>query len=264
MKPPSLILTLTTDYGTADGYAGAVKGRILTIARGVTLVDLSHDIAPQNVLQGAWCLRRAAPRFPEGTIHMAVVDPGVGSWRSGLVIETEHYYFVGPDNGLLSLAAHDDGIRRTVEIQENPRHWQKSATFDGLTLYAPVAAHLASGMPLETIGTDAEDMVSLPEPQPTYTVGVIEGSVLFFDRFGNAITNISRDDLENRPIDRVFLQTGVEAKLCEHYAQLAGTGRLGALWNSDGRLELALYEQSLRERLGLEAGDPVRVILRRR
>jgi S-adenosylmethionine hydrolase len=264
MKSLSLVVTLTTDFGTADGYIGAVKGRILSIARAATLVDLSHDITPQNVLQGAWCLRRAAPRFPEGTVHMAVVDPGVGSWRSALAIETEHYFFVGPDNGLLSLAAHDDGIRRAIEIQDNAKHWQRSGTFDALSLFGPVAAHLASGMPLESIGTDAEDIVTLPEPQPTYSTGVIEGTVLFFDRYGNAITNISRADLESRPIDRVFLQSGMEAKLCEHYAQLAGTGRLGALWNSDGRLELSLYEQSLQQRLGLEAGEPVRVILRRR
>lgn len=264
MKALSSIITLTTDFGTADGYAGAVKGRILAIARGVTLVDISHDIPPQGILQGAWCLRRAAPRFPPGTIHVAVVDPGVGSWRSALVIETTHHYFVGPDNGVLSLAAQDDGIVRVIEVSEKTRLWQKTASFDGLTLFAPVAAHLAASMPLEEIGAEAEDIVTLPEPQPVYTEGVVEGTVILFDRFGNAITNISRADLEGRAIDRVFLHTGLEAKLCDHYAQLAGTGRVGAVWNSDGRLELSLFEQSLKERLGLELGEPVRVILRRK
>ncbi len=264
MKALSLLITLTTDFGTVDGYVGAMKGRILTIARGVTVLDISHDIPPQSILHGAWCLRRAAPRFPEGTIHVAVVDPGVGSWRSALAIETSHYYFVGPDNGVLSLAAQDDGIVRVVEINENTRHWQKSASFDGLTLFAPVAAHLASGLPLEAVGTDAEDVVTLPEPQPVYSEGVVEGMVVLFDRFGNALTNISRTDLENRPIDRVFLQSGLEAKVCEHYAQLAGSGRVGAVWNSDGRLELSLFEQSLKDRLGVDVGEPVRVILRRR
>jgi S-adenosylmethionine hydrolase len=264
MKSLSSLITLTTDFGTADGFVGAMKGRILTIAPTVSVVDISHEIAPQHVLQGAWCLRRAAPRFPEGTIHLAVIDPGVGSWRAALVIETAHFYFVGPDNGVLSLAAADDGIVRVVEINEASRQWQKSASFDGLTLFAPVAAHLAAGLALEAVGSDAEDVVTLPEAQPVYAEGVIEGAVVLFDRFGNALTNISRADLENRPIDRVFLQSGIEAKLCEYYAQLAGTGRVGAVWNSDGRLELALFEQSLKERLGLDVGEPVRVILRRR
>jgi hypothetical protein len=264
VKSLSSIITLTTDFGTADGYVGAMKGRILTINRGAAVVDISHEVLPQNILHGAWCLRRAAPRFPEGTVHVAVVDPGVGSWRSALVIETSHFYFIGPDNGVLSLAANDDGIVRVVEIADKSRLWQKSASFDGLTLFAPVAAHLAAGMALDAVGTDAEDVVTLPEPQPVYAEGVVEGTVILFDRFGNAISNISRADLENRPIDRVFLHGGLEAKVCEHYAQLAGSGRVGAVWNSDGRLELSLYEQSLKDRLGLELGEPVRVILRRR
>jgi len=264
VKSLSSIVTLTTDFGTADGYVGAMKGRILTITPGVSVVDVSHEVPPQNILHGAWCLRRAAPRFPEGTVHVAVVDPGVGSWRAALAVETSHYYFVGPDNGVLSLAATDDGIVRVVEIAEKTRQWQKSANFDGLTLFAPVAAHLAAGMALDAVGSDAEDVVTLPEPQPVYAEGVVEGAVILFDRFGNAITNIARSDLENRPIDRVFLHGGMEAKVIEHYAQLVGTGRVGAVWNSDGRLELTLYEQSLKERLGLETGEPVRVILRRR
>ncbi|HEX7929082.1 MAG TPA: SAM-dependent chlorinase/fluorinase, partial [bacterium] len=200
-----------------------------------------------------------------GTVHMAVVDPGVGSWRSALVVETTHYYFVGPDNGVMSLAANDDGVVRVVEIAEKTRQWQKSASFDGLTLFAPVAAHLAAGMALDAVGGDAEDVVTLPETQPVYTTeGVVEGAVVLFDRFGNAITNISRADLESRIIDRVFLHGGMEAKVCGHYAELAGSNRVGAVWNSDGRLELSLFEQSLRDRLGLELGEPVRVILRRR
>lgn len=262
MKSLSSIVTLTTDFGTADGYVGAMKGRILTINSGLSVVDISHEVPPQNILHGAWCLRRAAPRFPEGTVHVAVVDPGVGSWRSALVVETTHYYFVGPDNGVLSLAAADDGIVRVVDVAEKTRQWQKSATFDGLTLFAPVAAHLAAGLALDAVGSDAEDVVTLPETEPTYAEGVVEGAVILFDRFGNAITNISRASLEGRAVERVHLRGGTEAKLCDHYAQLAGTGRVGAVWNSDGRLELVMYEQSLRERFALELGEPVRLTLR--
>jgi hypothetical protein len=262
MIAPSAIVTLTTDYGTADGYAGALKGRILTIAPRAQIHDVTHEIAPHDVLQGAWCLRRAAPRFPPGTIHLAVVDPGVGSWRSGIVVETEHFLLVGPDNGVLSLAAHEDGVRRVIEIHEQTRHWRKSASFDGLTVFAPVAAHLAAGMALDAVGQDADDLVSLPEPRARRAGQVLEALVVLSDRFGNAITNVERNQLEPGAIERVLLPRGVEARPCDHYAQLAGSGRVGAFWNGDGLLELALFQESIALKLGLKPGDPVRVILK--
>jgi S-adenosylmethionine hydrolase len=262
MNPTPPPLTLTTDFGTADGYVGALKGCVLSIAPGAFIHDISHDIAPQNVWQGAWCLRRAVPRFPPGTVHLAVVDPGVGSQRAGVVIETERYLLVGPDNGLLSLAARDDGIRRVVEIGEESERWSKSASFDALTLFAPVAAHLLRGLPLDEVGPDAEDLVEWPDQDASVQGNIVEGQVMMFDRFGNAITNIPAVALGQRKVERIFLRGSEEVRFCEHYAQLAGGERVGALINSDARLELTVYGDSLRERLGLRAGDPVRVLLR--
>lgn len=256
------IVTLLSDYGTRDGYVGAMKGRVLSIAPNARLVDISHDIAPQDVWQGAWCLRRAVRNFPPGAVHLAVVDPGVGTQRSGLVIETEQGVLVGPDNGLLTLAAQDGGIVRVIEIEEDRTEWRKSESFDGLHLFAPVAAYLAAGMPLEDIGPDADDLVELPDPRAKTGGNVVEGSIVLFDRFGNAITDVASQDLEGRIVERVILSSGVEAVLCDHYAQLAGGDRIGALFNSDGRLELALYGQPLRLRHNLKAGDSVRVLLR--
>jgi hypothetical protein len=255
-------LTLTTDFGTADGYVGALKGRILSIAPDVHLHDIAHDVPPQDIARGAWCLRRAAPQFPPGTVHLAVVDPGVGSERAGIVIETERYVLVGPDNGLLYLAARDDGIRRIVEINETAEEWYKSTTFDGLTLFAPVAALLAAGMPLDDVGPDAEELVEWSDATVRVHGSVVEGRVILFDRFGNGITDIPGDALKGRAVERIYLRNAQEVQYCHHYAELAGAARPGALVNSDGRLELTLYGDSAQARLGLHAGDPVRVLLR--
>lgn len=256
------ILTLTTDFGTTDGYVGAMKGRVLSICPEAVLCDITHDLAPQDVLGGAWSLRRAVPQFPMATVHLAVVDPGVGSERVGIVIETEHHLLVGPDNGLLSLAARDDGIQRVVEIGEEGEGWRKSASFDGLTLFAPVAALLLSGLPLDEVGPEAEDLVELPDDKARLHGNVVEGQVVLFDRFGNAVTNIAPADYFGRTVERVVLRGQDTVELCHHYAELAGSGRLGALVNSDGRLELAVFGDSARHRAGLQAGDPVRVLLR--
>lgn len=262
MRHAAQIITLTTDFGTADGYVGAMKGRMLSLAPEASLIDVSHDVPPQDIGRGAWCLRRAVPQFPAGTIHLAVVDPGVGSTRVGIVVETAHYLLVGPDNGLLYLAAADDGIRRIIEISEEGADWQKTATFDGLTLFAPVAALLAAGLPLEEVGPDAEELTEWGEGEPEIQSNVVEGRIELFDRFGNAITTIPGAVLEGRAIDHIYLRNTDEVTWCDHYAQLAGANRAGAIINSDGRLELALYGDSARDRLGLRQGDPVRVLLR--
>ncbi len=268
MKPNGMnlngLMTLTSDFGTADGYVGAVKGRILSIAPQARLVDISHEISPQNVVQGAWCLKRAAPRFPAGTIHLAVVDPDVGSSRTGIVMETERFLLVGPDNGLLFLAAREAGIRRVIAIDEAHQEWGKSETFDALHLFAPVAAHLAAGMGLGDVGKDKSDWVRLERMEPRMTGDMIEGRILFFDRFGNGITNIARGLCRGDPAQAEY-GAGGKASIHTHYAAIghdprcAGAPAVGAIWNSDGLLELAAYGGSARERAGLEEGTEVRV-----
>jgi S-adenosylmethionine hydrolase len=255
-------LTLTTDFGTRDGYVGAMKGCLLSLAPRIPVVDISHDVSPQGVLEGAWCLRRAVPKFPAGTVHLAVIDPEVGGWRGAVVVMTERFLLVGPDNGLLSLAARDDGIRRVIEIRERPGRWTKSASFDGLSLFAPVAAHLALGRSLEQVGEDVEDLLSLPDPQPIRVGSSLAGQVLLTDRFGNCITNIRRAAIGTALIERVEVLPGLEARPCTHYAELAGSDVVGALWNSDGHLELAQFGQPLAARRGLLPGQPVRVVLK--
>ncbi len=256
------ILTLTTDFGTAGGHAGALKGAVLSLAPQAAIHDISHGIAPHAVAEGAWCLGRAAPRFPDGTVHLAVVDPGVGSARAGLIIETERFLLVGPDNGLLTLAAQKGGFKRATAIEESPPHWKRSGSFDGLTLFAPVAARLLLGEAPERFGAAVEKIVELPAPAPLAEAGIVEGEVLLFDHFGNAITNITPAHLGGAAPRRVLLASGEEARPCGHYAELAGTpDEVGAIWNSDGHLELAIYGASLQKSRGMRVGEGVRVVL---
>lgn len=269
-EPPPGIVTLTTDFGTADGYAGAMKGRILSIAPRAAIVDISHRIEPQNVVQGAWCLRRAVPQFPPGTVHVAVVDPGVGSSRRALVIETERCLLVGPDNGLLSLAAREANIRRVIAVEESGADWRKSDSFDGLELFAPVGARLLLGQAPGEFGTEIDDWQKLETPPVERVEQGVVGQILFFDRFGNAVANIAREELDGTP-SWVEVGEARAVRIHGHYAALAESGqeaetggpRAGAFWNSDGLLEIAVYRGSARERLGLEPGTPVRVLLDR-
>jgi S-adenosylmethionine hydrolase len=257
MKRP--LLTLTSDFGTAEGYAGAMKGRVLSLAPEAVLVDISHEISPQDVLQGAWCLKRAVPQFPPGTLHLAVVDPGVGSARRGIVVETERFLLVGPDNGLLIWAAEADGIRSVRAIDPARGAWRRSATFDGLSLFATVAGHLLSGLAVESVGPALDRWVHLELKRPTACQSCIEGEVILHDRFGNAITNITQEALSERPLARVELGRPGPVRLCASYSDLASEpGVVGALWNSDGHLELFLYAGSALCVAGLARGSLVR------
>ena len=185
------IVTLLTDFGSADSFVGVMKGVILGIAPNVVLVDLTHAVPPQQVVVGALQLRSAVPYFPPGTIHVAVVDPGVGSTRRALVIETACGVLVGPDNGLLSLAAAALG-RRCVRAIENRGLMQRpiSSTFHGRDVFAPVAGQLARGLSLDSVGPVVESIVELVVTTPVQTATEIQGTVIYIDTFGNLITNI--------------------------------------------------------------------------
>jgi S-adenosylmethionine hydrolase len=256
------VLTLTTDFGTADGYVGAMKGEILRLAPGTPIVDISHDIAPQDIRQGAWCLRRAVPRFPEGTMHLAVVDPGVGTERRALLVETERFLLLGPDNGLLIWAAEQDGIRNVRAIDPARGPWKRSATFEGLSLFAVAAGHLLAGAPPESVGPGVSDWEHATLPQPHACQNGIEGEVILHDRFGNAITNLTRDLVSARAIARLEWGGRLGVKACASYGDLADArGKLGALWNSDGHLELFIWSGSARDDLNVRRGTPVRIFL---
>ncbi len=257
VKHPPLV-ALTTDFGLEDPFVGVMKGVILGICPGARIVDLTHGIPPQDVLAGCLALGEAAPYFPPGTVHVAVVDPGVGSARAALAVRTPRFLFVAPDNGILSFLSPDEVLE--VRRLENPDLWLHpvSRTFHGRDVFAPVAAHLARGVPLAEVGPEHAELRRLHLPEPVPEPGAVRGEVLGFDRFGNAVTNIRARDLP-RP-GRAVEVAGRTVPLLGTYAE-APPGRPLALWGSWGRLEVSVRDGSARQVLGLGKGDPVRVLL---
>jgi hypothetical protein len=252
MRP---IVTLLTDFGTADGYVAEVKGVLLSQAPGITVVDASHDLPPQDVEAGRLALARYWRRFPHGTVHLAVVDPGVGSDRAALAVESDGRYLVGPDNGLLSPALLLAGAR-AVRLPVPPR---AAPTFHGRDLFAPAAARLACGARLDELGDPVDEPVVRRTPEARRLPdGTIEGTVIAVDRFGNAITNLlAPSTIAHGGADLVV--QGRALPVGRVYAD-AGPGGALALPGSNGLLEIAVRDGSAAERLGITRG--ARVALR--
>jgi S-adenosyl-L-methionine hydrolase (adenosine-forming) len=250
------IVTLTTDFGLADGYVGTMKGVILSTAPGAHLVDVSHDIGPQNVRHAAYVLSRAASYFPRGTVHLAVVDPGVGSARRPLLVQTPDACYVGPDNGLFTFAL-DQPSAAVFELTR-PEFWRPivSRTFHGRDIFAPVAAHLANGRLPPDLGEPVADPVRLPELAAIRIApGHLRGHVIHIDRFGNLVTSIPGawvTDGEWACLIRDRRIVGI----AQTYAA-AQPGALIALVSSADTVEVAVRDGSAATLLGIQAGEPV-------
>ena len=252
------IVTLTTDFGLADGYVGIMKGVILGIAPAARLVDLSHKIAPQNVRQAAHVLVRAAPFFPAGTVHLVVVDPGVGGERRPLLVRTATATYVGPDNGLFTAAL--DQPRAQAFALDRPDFWlaEVSRTFHGRDIFAPVAAYLARGVPAEALGRPIPDALRLSLPEPERTAGGhIAGEVVYTDHFGNLITNIPGDWVPG-----LRWQVRVAGRQIDglHTTYAEGApGELMALVSSGSTLEIAVRDGNAAQLLGVDIGETITV-----
>ncbi len=252
------ILTLLTDFGTADHYVAAVKGVVLGLAPGTTLVDVSHEVPPGDVAAGAWLLAAAAPWFPPGTVHLAVVDPGVGSARRILAAATPRAFLVGPDNGLLAPLLGPGVTVRAVERTDlflpGP-----GATFHGRDRFAPVAAWLLRGEPFPALGPEVEDPVWLPGEPPRREEGLLAGRVVQVDRFGNLVTDIPSGWLPPGRC-RVEVAGRTTERRAGHYAEIP-PGEAALLPGSGGTLELAARDADLAStwRVGREAA--VRIVV---
>jgi hypothetical protein len=250
------LITLTTDFGLRDPFVGIVKGVIATRAPGVRVVDVTHGIPPQDVVAGALVLRHAVPYFPRGAVHVAVVDPGVGSARRALCLETDVGCFVGPDNGLLTLAAPPGRVRRAVVLTEerfflSPR----SATFHGRDVFAPVAAALATGTDVDALGPPCSDPLPSPVPEPVVEAHRAHGEVVYVDRFGNLTTNVPDGPLLRRA-RRVRVGDVTLDAVSPSYAAVP-VGAPVAVVNSWGLLEIAVRDGAARTALGCGRGAPV-------
>ena len=258
---PSGVITLLTDFGTADAFVGVMKGVIAGIHPQAHVIDLTHAIRPQHVLAGALVLRSAVDFFPAGTIHIGVVDPGVGSARRPLLVGTDMGWLIGPDNGLLGPASQHLG-RRTVRLLENPEFFRHpvSHTFHGRDIFAPSAAHLARGVEPSRLGGLLDTMVELSVPGAVRTSSGISGQVVYVDHFGNLVTNIEAERLSCFPAQQVSVSIrGMRI------GGLAGTytsvpeGRPLAIVGSWGMLEIAVRNGSAADVLAATEGAPVTV-----
>lgn len=249
---PAPAITLLTDFGTADGYVAEMKGVLCTLAPTVPVIDLTHDIAPQDITGARLALARCWRRFPVGTVHLVVVDPGVGSSRAAIAVESEGRILVGPDNGVLSpsLFALD---ARVVQL---PVPAQASATFHGRDVFAPVAARLACGTSLDAVGEPYTHAVRLRTPAPQRMPdGALHGEVLTVDRFGNAITNL----MPGPQLDRVRVTVDYHSlRLVRTYGD-AAPGETVALVGSSGWIEIATREGSAATTLRMTRGTRVQL-----
>jgi len=252
------ILTLLTDFALQDTFVGQVKGAILSIAPATVLADLTHAVPRQDIRSGAFLLWSAVEAFPAGTVHLAVVDPGVGSSRRAVAVRsTRGDLFVGPDNGLLVPALERvGGQAEAVELTDSTR-WRTptSSTFHARDIFGPVAAHLALGVPLASVGTAVEDLrrpIQFPAPQPSGEGGV-SGEVLYVDIYGNLVTNIPGASLPKRFTVRC---AGEVIAPHPHY-QAVRPGALLAVVGGDGLLEICARDADAAESLGAHVGDAV-------
>ncbi|MEZ6109866.1 MAG: SAM-dependent chlorinase/fluorinase [Pirellulaceae bacterium] len=255
---PSGIVTLTTDFGEVGSYVGQMKGVILSLARQAAIVDITHSIGPQNVRQAAMILDEATRRFPAGTVHVAVIDPGVGTARRILAARIGSQYYVAPDNGLLSLLASRYEGNVFVELTER-KYWlpEVSATFHGRDIMAPVAARLLGGLAIEWLGRPINQLHECVWPEPALQANRIVGQVIAVDTFGNAITNIDRDhlpDVSSAPQWKITSNSRAAVAFVATYGQ-AAVGDLVALCGSSGRLEFAVVNGSAAKEFGFEVGD---------
>ena len=256
------IITLTTDFGSDSPYVAAMKGVILCINPEATIVDLTHSVHPQNIREGAVVLHDIARQFPGDTIHIAVIDPGVGTDRAILAAQIEGWTFIAPDNGLLSLITSEVVPTKVVKLQ-NDSYWRKpvSATFHGRDIMAPVAAHLSLGVDIEEFGVPSDSLHELEWPRAVAKENRVDGIVREVDSFGNLITNISVEMLTGYPTDsRACIVCDIyETWGIFHAYGDQPRGTLIALVGSNDFLELAIVGESASKRLGVRAGTPVTV-----
>ena len=251
------LITLTTDFGTADWFVGTMKGVIAGANPGARVIDLTHGIAPGDIRAGAFALMASCHFFPKGTVHLAVVDPGVGSARRAVAVKTADYFFVGPDNGVLSWALARQKVR-AIHLLEKAQYFLKpvSRTFHGRDIFAPVAAHLSRRVALEKLGPALPEYLCLPWPEPRRTRGGIEGEIVCIDRFGNCITNLDGGLIEQAGGSASVLLGRRRLPLVSFY-QAVAPGKPVAVIGSTGFLEIAVNGGSAARRLKLKAGSAV-------
>lgn len=256
------IITLLTDFGTQDYYAAAMKGVILQINPNCTLIDVTHQVPPHDIREGAFVLANASSHYPKGTIHLAVVDPGVGSPRKPILLVTRNYFFLGPDNGLLSMAAERDGVKQAIALSSRKFFLPKiSTTFHGRDIFAPVAGHLSAGVKPSLLGNEIDSWVEIQLGKPSLRKNLLVGSVVHVDNFGNIISDIHEEQVSRFTRGRRFMIKAGKISLRElkHGYWEAKKGELMALLGSGGFLEISVREGNAQTILKMKRGDKIEI-----
>ncbi len=274
-QPDVPVVTITTDFGTQDAYVPAMKGTMLSICQQVRLVDITHKINPQDVMEAAFVLRSTRSYFPEGAVHLVVVDPGVGTDRRAVALRAEEQWFVGPDNGVFPLVLDQGSPDAMVEL-DNPSFWHSpspSTTFHGRDIFAPAAAHLAAGRSLDEIGTPIDSLEPLQWARPSIGPQSAQGWIVHVDHFGNCITNIQRSSLAEAaelndpdpaldafPPLKGYVGNTVLREIRPTYGAVPEGDPL-LLFGSTGHLEIAVNGGNAAELLDIRKGDSVKFVL---
>ncbi|MDJ1184077.1 SAM hydrolase/SAM-dependent halogenase family protein [Roseofilum casamattae] len=258
----SRLVTLLSDFGLKDPYVGVMKGAIANINPELNVIDITHDLPSQNLIAAQFALGNAYPYFPDGTVHVAVVDPGVGTQRRAIALQFPRGYLVGPDNGIFNCIVAQSPTIAAVELT-NPRYWRSpnlSTTFHGRDIFAPIGAHLASGIPLDELGDpiDPETLVSLPIPSYTKREKYLEGTIQYIDRFGNLITTIPGSEVTGK---QWSVRLDGRAIAVGSTYNDTNPGEAIALVASHGWVELAVNCGSAERELNLTWGDPIQLAI---
>ncbi|MCD6115949.1 SAM-dependent chlorinase/fluorinase [bacterium] len=253
-----MLITLLTDFGTDSHYVASMKGVMLSICHDAAITDITHNIAPGDIEEAAFILSRTYSLFPPGTIHTVVVDPGVGTERKLLIVRTEDYFFVAPDNGILSYIFHDHESAKVFHA-DNKNFWRNkiSSTFHGRDIFAPVAAHLASGIDINKLGTIIAEYNKGTLPEIKITERQITGSVIFIDRFGNCITNIPAGLIKNKKVS-IHIKNLFIDRLSTTFASVGNNSILAYIGSSE-MLEIGINSGSAADDLEITKGTEVNI-----
>ncbi|RJS85886.1 hypothetical protein CW702_00500 [Candidatus Bathyarchaeota archaeon] len=265
LRSKQKIITLLTDFGLMDPYVAEMKATILTLCPDAKIIDISHLVRKFDVKMGAYILAQAAPYFPDGTVHVVVVDPGVGTERRPIIVQAERSFYVGPDNGVLMLSAKREGIKKIYEIK-NPKYMlpKVSRTFHGRDIFSPTAAYLVMGVPPKCFGPEVIDPIIPSFAEPSVYEDRVSGEVIHVDNFGNLITNISTEALEKAEIregDMITVQIGdklLKVKFCRAYGEVS-PGKLLAVIGGGGLLEFSVNLGNAKEALNCDVGVKITV-----
>lgn len=253
-------IVLLTDFGNKDPYVGVLKGVIAQIAPQFPVIDLCHEISSFDVEAAAFALKQSYSFFPEGSIFLTVVDPGVGSECRRLLVKTTHYFFVGPDNGYLSLLLQEEKIEHIIHLDHETYFLHHvSSTFHGRDIFAPVAAQLAEGMNFREMGTEVYELKRLENLQPKHSKNKIEGKILSIDHFGNGISNITQDFVQKHWAKEEFTLRIKDKKILlrfDHYDQ-ATLNKVFMIYGSSGFLEISMKQASATKKMKLKKGDKI-------